>query len=251
MAYRNVSESLRAYRDRVAADLAEAKGAADEAAKRAQRVGILEKELAETEGLLAKLGEKPRTLPLLDNVAIAAPCQASWDEMVGDDRVRFCGQCEKNVYNLSALPRDEAEALLAAREGNVCVRLYRRADGTVLTTDCPVGVKRRRRRRLIAGVVGGGLMAAATTAAAGSVTMMGAPVQPVTGPTMGEPFVMGSAVVVDPPPPATDTTASPSPTNVSPPPTHADPPRSTTPVMGRVRPTMGAPALSRPGPTRP
>jgi len=67
--------------------------------------------------------------------------------MVGDEHVRFCGQCEKNVYNLSSLPREEAEALLVAKEGKMCVRLYRRDDGTVLTNDCPVGVKKRRRRR--------------------------------------------------------------------------------------------------------
>lgn len=185
MAYRDVSESLRAYRERVARDLEDAKIAAKEAQERADKVRILEKELAETEGLIEKLAEKrPQKLPLLEDVAIAAPCKASWDAMVGDDRVRFCGQCEKNVYNLSAMPRDEAEALLAAREGKMCVRLYRRTDGTVLTSDCPVGVKRRRRRRAVAGVLGGGMMAATASLFATS-----------TGHTMGDPVPMGTPVV--------------------------------------------------------
>jgi hypothetical protein len=161
MAYRDVSESLRAYRERVAADLEDARRAAQEAAERAARVKVLEKELAETDGLLAKVGGGPRKLPLLDAVSIAAPCTASWEQMVGDEHVRFCGQCEKNVYNLSSLPREEAEALLLAKEGNMCVRLFRRADGTVLTSDCPVGVKKRRRRRAVVTTVGGGLMAMA------------------------------------------------------------------------------------------
>jgi hypothetical protein len=161
MSYRDVSESLRAYRDRVANDLDEARRAAREASERASRMSVLEKELAETDGLIAKMGGQRRALPLLEDVRIAAPCKASWDEMVGDEHVRFCGQCEKNVYNLSSLPREEAEALLAAREGNVCVRLYKRADGTVLTSDCPVGVRKRRRRRAAFGAVGAGLMAAA------------------------------------------------------------------------------------------
>ena len=199
MAYRDVSESLRAYRDRVAGDLEAARQAAKEAAERADRVGVLEKELAETEGLLAKV-TGPRTLPLLENVAIAAPCTADWDQMVGDDRVRFCRHCEKNVYNLSALPRDEAEALLGARESKMCVRLYKRTDGTVLTSDCPVGVKKRRRRRAVAGVLGGGLLAAgAALTAATSVHTMGSPV-----PAMGEPVAtaMGSIAPIMGTPPA-------------------------------------------------
>jgi hypothetical protein len=161
MSYRDVSESLRAYRDRIANDLEQARQAAKEAADRATQVKVLEKELAETEGLLAKMGRGQRGLPVLEDVRIAAPCTARWEEMVGDEHVRFCGQCDKNVYNLSSLPRVEAEALLAAKEGKMCVRLFRRADGTVLTTDCAVGVRRRRRRRAAFGAVGAGLMAAA------------------------------------------------------------------------------------------
>jgi len=186
MAYRDVSESLRAYRDRIAGELEEARRAARTAAETASKVAILAKELAETEALLAKLGGNRRGLPMLDDVRIAAPCRASWDQMVGDEHVRFCGQCEKNVYNLSSLPREEAEALLVAKEGKMCVRLYRRADGTVLTDDCPVGVKKRRRRRTALAVVSGGLMAAA--AAVGLESR----------PTMGEPapVTMGTAVVM-------------------------------------------------------
>lgn len=88
---------------------------------------------------------KKFTIPL-DNVRIASPCPANWDEMVGDERRRFCSQCNLNVYNLSGMTGDEAENLLLTSEGRVCVRFYRRQDGTVLTQDCPVGwqaVKRR------------------------------------------------------------------------------------------------------------
>lgn len=190
MAYRDVSESLRAYRERISRDLEDARIAAKEAQERADKVRILEKELAETDGLIAKLTEKrPQKLPMLENVAIAAPCKASWDAMVGDDRIRFCGQCEKNVYNLSAMPRDEAEALLAAREGKMCVRLFKRTDGTVMTSDCPVGVKRRRRRRAVAGVLGGGMMAATASLFATSTSHMGALPANV-------PEVQGSAVIL-------------------------------------------------------
>ncbi|XXY46220.1 hypothetical protein WME91_40090 [Sorangium sp. So ce269] len=99
---------------------------------------------------------------------MASPCNASWDEMAGDDRVRFCQRCEKNVYNLSEMPRDEAERLVRAAAGDLCVRLYQRADGTVLTADCPVGVNRRRIRNMTAAAVGGGLLAAGMALASAS-----------------------------------------------------------------------------------
>lgn len=76
----------------------------------------------------------------LDLVQIASPCSADWNAMQGDDRARHCRDCNLTVYNLSEWTRDEAEAFLAQREGRVCARLYQRADGTVITRDCPVGL---------------------------------------------------------------------------------------------------------------
>jgi hypothetical protein len=74
--------------------------------------------------------------------------------MHGNSRVRFCDHCQKNVYNLSAMTRASAEALLAEHEGHLCARLYRREDGTVITTDCGGGWKLRARKlsRVLAGV---------------------------------------------------------------------------------------------------
>jgi hypothetical protein len=74
---------------------------------------------------------------LLRKLAVPIPCTASWDAMQGDERVRHCGLCRKSVYNLSAMPQADAAALLAANaDGGVCVRFYRRSDGTVMTSDC-------------------------------------------------------------------------------------------------------------------
>ncbi len=75
----------------------------------------------------------------LNNIKIASPCSADWNEMMGDERRRFCGECKLNVYNLSGMSQREAENLLLNSEGRLCVRFYRRADGTILTKDCPVG----------------------------------------------------------------------------------------------------------------
>lgn len=82
----------------------------------------------------------------LDHVTVAAPCPADWDAMIGDDRSRFCGQCRLNVYNLSGMTKREAEALIAGAEGRLCIRYYRRADGTILTKNCPVGLAALKRR---------------------------------------------------------------------------------------------------------
>jgi hypothetical protein len=76
----------------------------------------------------------------LDRLTVASPCTASWDDMRGGDRVRFCDHCQLNVYNLSALTRSAAEKLVIDREGRLCVRFYRRPDDTVLTQDCPRGL---------------------------------------------------------------------------------------------------------------
>ena len=54
----------------------------------------------------------------LDSVSVASPCPASWEAMAGDDRVRSCGQCQRQVYNLSELSRSEAEALVGPGEGD-------------------------------------------------------------------------------------------------------------------------------------
>ncbi len=75
----------------------------------------------------------------LNNIKIASPCSADWNAMYGDDRKRFCGDCKLSVYNLSGMTRDEAETLVTNAEGRLCVRYYQRADGTVITADCPVG----------------------------------------------------------------------------------------------------------------
>ena len=105
------------------------------------------------------------SLPVLENIRVASPCTAAWDDMKGGDRVRFCGHCKQDVYNLSAMPRAEAEALIAGRNGRLCVRYFQRDDGTILLADCLVGKRQRRRRTAlaagIAAMLGGGV---ATTA---------------------------------------------------------------------------------------
>jgi hypothetical protein len=75
------------------------------------------------------------TRTLTERLTIETPCKMRWDEMTGDARVRHCGACQLNVYNVSEMSTSEVEALLQPG-GRVCARVYRRSDGTVVTGDC-------------------------------------------------------------------------------------------------------------------
>jgi Carboxypeptidase regulatory-like domain len=82
----------------------------------------------------------------VDSVRVAAPCHVPWDSMKGDDRERHCESCGLNVFNIAAMTVIEAEEFVTARTGRLCVKLYRRSDGTVITKDCPVGIRAYQRR---------------------------------------------------------------------------------------------------------
>jgi hypothetical protein len=120
----------------------------------------------------------------LDGVRVAAPCSADWERMRGDERVRFCAECSLNVYNLSAMTRREAEALIASAEGRLCVRYFRRADGTILTRNCPVGLRAVKRR--IAGVARAAASAALSFVAGVAAFAGLSALNPYGGEEMGE-----------------------------------------------------------------
>ena len=117
---------------------------------------------------------------LLDNVRVAAPCHESWDAMAGTAQVRSCERCQHKVYNLSELTPSEAEELLQSAEGRLCVRFYRRTDGTIMTKDCPVGSTARRARRIAQATAG-------VAAAVGTAAALLRP-QPQQSATMGAPM---------------------------------------------------------------
>lgn len=70
---------------------------------------------------------------------IASPCGQDWDGMTGDDKCRHCDLCDKKVFNLSSMTDSEVSSLIEG-SADVCVRLYKREDGKVLTEDCPIGL---------------------------------------------------------------------------------------------------------------
>ena len=77
----------------------------------------------------------------LSRVKVASPCSESWDAMPGGERIRSCARCQHRVYNLSEMSAADAAKLIREAEGRLCIRFYRRADGTLLTRDCPVGMR--------------------------------------------------------------------------------------------------------------
>ncbi|QDT63681.1 hypothetical protein [Calycomorphotria hydatis] len=104
----------------------------------------------------------------LSQLRIASPCRERWEGMEGDDRVRFCGRCEKHVYNIAELTEEKAREVIEQQEGTPCIRMRLRHDGTVLNGNCPVG-ERRWWRRL-------------ATAAAGLILLALTPVTALTMP---------------------------------------------------------------------
>src|SRR5688572_21153699 len=89
------------------------------------------------------------SLPMLNDLNVASPCSADWKAMEGDEKVRFCSDCELHVFNLSAMDLEEAAEKVALHSDGLCVRFFRRQDGTVLTRDCPVGLERKRLLRRV------------------------------------------------------------------------------------------------------
>ena len=240
--YRNEIDALRERKASLEAEIARLRDQTTRLDELKAREAELAGELAGIDGRLAA-GMPKRGLPLLDQVRVASPCKAEWNEMLGDERVRFCLSCEKNVFNLSSMTKDDAESLLRERLGSdLCVRFYQRADGTILTADCPEGVKKKRRKKLALAVAGAGALAAAAatsfmsrqscsrqgavaqgelTAVAGGMMYQGEPTE-VKGerltvpPVAPIPTTMGSAVptfttVMGAPPPIPQTEGRPHP----------------------------------------
>ena len=111
--------------------------------------------------------EKPKAVRLLPQLRVASPCGERWSAMTPgvDARTRHCGACRCDVHDISAMTAEAAEAFLQKKVGTaICVRLYQRADGTILTReDCSVGASRTRRRRVAVAIAVAGT--AALTAA--------------------------------------------------------------------------------------
>ncbi len=57
----------------------------------------------------------------LRKLRVAEPCSENWNEMFGNDRVRFCSHCAKSVNDISAMSPKDALRLVRRLRGNICV----------------------------------------------------------------------------------------------------------------------------------
>jgi hypothetical protein len=81
-------------------------------------------------------------------LTISSPCPKRWEDLVGDNRIRFCGECRLNVYNLTVMKAAEIERLVTRTSGRLCVQIYVRQDQTATLRDCRVGREGVFRRRI-------------------------------------------------------------------------------------------------------
>jgi hypothetical protein len=58
----------------------------------------------------------------IDSISVPDPCTENWDEMTGNERVRFCSHCAKDVNNISEMTRKQAERLVRKSGGRLCIR---------------------------------------------------------------------------------------------------------------------------------
>jgi hypothetical protein len=135
-----------------------------------------------------------KPVPLLARIRVATPCRADWNQMTGDERVRHCAQCKKDVFNLSDMTREQAERLIIEKNGDLCARYYQRQDGTILLADCSVGLAQKKKTKVVA--AGALALLAGTPVAALSLrTKAHAPAEPQVR-------ITGVVEIDVPPPPA-------------------------------------------------
>lgn len=58
--------------------------------------------------------------------------------MVGNERVRFCPECHRDVYDFSRMSDKDVEQLVSRRQQRLCARVRQRPDGSVVTTGSSV-----------------------------------------------------------------------------------------------------------------
>jgi len=172
----------------------------DERAALRERAEALAREIA---GRQQELDEIRRTIDGLQprlRLRLARPCPVDWNAMEGDDRVRFCKLCERDVYHLSAMKHVEVQELMLTKQGKLCVRFFQRADGTVMTSDCPVGKRERRRRSMLMTAGAAGAAALLAAASAGFLRMESVDDLELPQPSRGLTMVVPPPPKLPPPP---------------------------------------------------
>ncbi len=114
MAHRDARVALRDEREAILARLAalEVLDAEEERAALVRRLDAVRRSLEQASPVARS--------PLLRSLRIVQACPASWAGMEGDHRVRHCSQCDRSVYDLTALMPEEVEAFLRTQRESPC-----------------------------------------------------------------------------------------------------------------------------------
>jgi ankyrin repeat protein len=104
----------------------------------------------------------------LKDLKVTSPCTQDWEEMSGNEKIRFCSHCDLSVNNLSEMTRKEVKQLVKLSDGRLCVRYIQHPK-----TKAPVFADKfhqiTRRTGIAAGVLGATLAASSLTYAQGDV----------------------------------------------------------------------------------
>ena len=70
---------------------------------------------------------------LLENVSVETPCSADWNEMMGNEEVRHCHQCQRNIHNISEMPKRRALKVLNQKDEIVCISYFKDEKNKIIT----------------------------------------------------------------------------------------------------------------------
>lgn len=73
----------------------------------------------------------------VDRLKIDFPCTADWNQMRGNERIRYCEECNKYVYDFARLPRRQVEEMMAASPGRICAKLTYKNNSLVFLDSKP------------------------------------------------------------------------------------------------------------------
>jgi len=65
-----------------------------------------------------------KKVKFIENIKVKSPCSEEWEDMSGNEKIRFCSHCAKDVNNISEMTRKEAMRLIRKYEGRLCIRYH-------------------------------------------------------------------------------------------------------------------------------
>ncbi|HTH37632.1 MAG TPA: ankyrin repeat domain-containing protein [Pyrinomonadaceae bacterium] len=105
----------------------------------------------------------------IDEIKVKDPCTQDWETMRGNDYVRFCDHCSKNVTDISKMTRKRALKLVRETNGKLCIRyLENPRDNSPMFADRFVRLTRRA-PSLATGVMSASLVLSNAAYAQGSI----------------------------------------------------------------------------------